>query len=40
VSGFDALLQQLSDSQCDGPTNICTGSVPVPTCRDHVCSYP
>lgn len=38
VSEFDSLLQQLNDSHCDGPTNICTGYFPTPACRDHVCS--
>jgi hypothetical protein len=40
VNGFLSLLGQLSDAKCEGPTRICSGLFPVPTCRDHVCSYP
>ena len=38
VAGFNALMQQMLAGQCTGPTNVCSGIVPAPTCKKGVCA--
>lgn len=39
-AGFVAIMNQMFDAKCSGPTQICSASVPSASCKQNVCVTP